>query len=236
MATQAIEQAPGSRAGAAAADPKKGKRGVLILAIAGIVAGVAAGLFGVGPMLAKRKARRPRRLRRPKLKIASVTHAIENLVLNPAGSGGTRFLMVTATFELKDGGAEQHHEGPRRRGSRPHPRAARQEDRRGADATSRSARRSRRKCSTSSRRSSRRARPQGVLPAVRDPMTAPRTPQHLAAAVADRHRSDDAGAQLPERPIGHARRRPTSRSTISVARTASRRSVCARSRRCTAAS
>jgi flagellar FliL protein len=37
----------------------------------------------------------------------AVIHAIENLVLNPAGSGGTRFLMVTATFELKDGGADQ---------------------------------------------------------------------------------------------------------------------------------
>jgi flagellar FliL protein len=27
-------------------------------------------------------------------------------VLNPAGSNGTRFLMVSATFELKDGGIE----------------------------------------------------------------------------------------------------------------------------------
>jgi flagellar FliL protein len=36
-----------------------------------------------------------------------VTHAIENLVLNPAGSNGSRFLMVTATFELKDASTEE---------------------------------------------------------------------------------------------------------------------------------
>lgn len=29
-------------------------------------------------------------------------------MLNPAGSGGTHFLMVTATFELKDAAAEEY--------------------------------------------------------------------------------------------------------------------------------
>jgi flagellar FliL protein len=38
---------------------------------------------------------------------SSVTHSVDNLVLNPAGTGGARFLMVTATFELKDGGVGQ---------------------------------------------------------------------------------------------------------------------------------
>lgn len=104
MATQAIEQ--GTPAGEAVAPaPQKKGRGVLILAIAGIAAGAAAGLFGVGPLLAKRRSAAPPA---PKAEavVASVTHAIENLVLNPAGSNGTRFLMVTASFELKDGGAE----------------------------------------------------------------------------------------------------------------------------------
>lgn len=32
----------------------------------------------------------------------AVTHAIDNLVLNPAGSNGTRFLMVTVAFALRD--------------------------------------------------------------------------------------------------------------------------------------
>jgi flagellar protein FliL len=108
MATQAIEQTPAPVAGAGeAVAPTKGKRTVLILAVAGIAAGAAAGLFVAGPMLAKRRAAPHAEKASADTPSTSVVHAIENLVLNPAGSGGTRFLMVTATFELKDGGAEQ---------------------------------------------------------------------------------------------------------------------------------
>src|SRR5947209_7121194 len=101
MATQAIESAPaGDDAGSSAASdaPKSSsKRSVLILAIAGVAAGAATGLFGVGPVLAKRRSAS---VAAPKTEVAaktSVAHSVENLVLNPAGSGGTRFLMVTAT-------------------------------------------------------------------------------------------------------------------------------------------
>jgi flagellar FliL protein len=104
MATQAIEQAPATAEGSEEASPK-GKRGVMLFAAIGIAAGFAAGLFGIGPILAsKRTAAPPKHVEEA---AASVVHPIENLVLNPAGSGGTRFLMVTATFELKDGGTEQ---------------------------------------------------------------------------------------------------------------------------------
>jgi len=107
MATQAIEQEPETPATDAAAAPKKGSRGVLILAIVGIAAGAAAGLFGLGPVLAKRRAAAPHPAKAvSEVPKAAVTHVIENLVLNPAGSGGTRFLMVTASFELKDTGTE----------------------------------------------------------------------------------------------------------------------------------
>jgi len=102
MATQAIEQAPAENAEAAA---PKGKRTVLLLAVAGILAGGAAGFLGVGPVLAKRRAAAP--AVKHEEPAAAVLHAVDNLVLNPAGSNGTRFLMVTATFEVKDGGAEQ---------------------------------------------------------------------------------------------------------------------------------
>ena len=55
MATQAIEEV--SEAGAEDAAPAApGKRNLIILAVAGLVAGTAAGLFGVGPILAKKKA------------------------------------------------------------------------------------------------------------------------------------------------------------------------------------
>jgi flagellar protein FliL len=100
MATQAIEQVPETDE---AAVPAKGKRGVLILAVAGVLAGVAAGLFGAGPVLAKRRATSaaaaPKKAEAPS---TAINHAIENLVLNPAGSNGTRFLMVTAAFQVKD--------------------------------------------------------------------------------------------------------------------------------------
>ena len=113
MATQAIESVPSGDAddeSATAETPKApSKRNVLILAIAGLLAGSAAGLFGIGPVLAKRKAATvaTHKTEGAVEKTPAVTHSIENLVLNPAGSGGTRFLMVTATFELKDGGIEQ---------------------------------------------------------------------------------------------------------------------------------
>ena len=106
MATEAIATAPVGEA--ASAPAKSGKKGIIILALAGLVAGAPTGLFVTGPLLAKRTASSAHE--KPKaekgLENSSVTHAIENLVLNPAGSNGTRFLMVSATFELKDSGIE----------------------------------------------------------------------------------------------------------------------------------
>lgn len=104
MATQAIEQASETDAAAA---PAKGGRSVLILAVAGLAAGSAAGLFGIGPVLAKRRAETPAAPAKPaEVASTAVPHEVANLVLNPAGSNGTRFLMVTATFQLKDAAAE----------------------------------------------------------------------------------------------------------------------------------
>jgi flagellar protein FliL len=106
MATEAIENvAVGGVDAGASAPAKSGKRGILILAIAGVAAGAATGLFVTGPLLAKRRetaAAAPK----PTLEAAAAVHSVENLVLNPAGSGGTRFLMVTATFQIRDGGVE----------------------------------------------------------------------------------------------------------------------------------
>jgi flagellar FliL protein len=75
-----------------------------MLAIAGVIAGSGVGMFGVGPVLAKRRTAPPPKVEEVK---SAVVHALDNLVLNPAGSSGTRFLMVTAAFELKDAGTEQ---------------------------------------------------------------------------------------------------------------------------------
>ena len=102
MATQAIEEV--SEAGAEDAAPAApGKRNLIILAVAGLVAGTAAGLFGVGPILAKKKAEKAVVEHTPEPKGgAAITNKIENIVLNPAGTNGQRFLMVTAAFQVKD--------------------------------------------------------------------------------------------------------------------------------------
>ena len=106
MATQAIEQTEEGPE-AAAAPAVKSSKTTLILAVVGILAGAAAGLFALGPMLAKRSGGHAPAAKAAEQANSFVVHAVENLVLNPAGSGGTRFLMVNATFELKDGGTEQ---------------------------------------------------------------------------------------------------------------------------------
>ena len=91
----------------------------MMFAVLGLVAGLAGGMFGLGPILAAKKAAAPAAAEEKKAEKGggekgeggegggATVHAIDNLVLNPAGSNGTRFLMVTATFQLKDGGAEQ---------------------------------------------------------------------------------------------------------------------------------
>jgi flagellar FliL protein len=106
MATEAIEDISAAEdAAAPKAHGDSRTRNLLLLAVAGVIAGSAVGLFGVGPLLAHRKASPPApKAQEPR---SAVTHSLDNLVLNPAGSGGTRFLMVTAAFELKDAGAEQ---------------------------------------------------------------------------------------------------------------------------------
>lgn len=94
---------------AAAAPPAKGK--VMMMAVGGLVVGLAAGFLGVGPVLAKNKAATPAKVEAKAEKAegeggkegaGAAVWPIENLVLNPAGSNGARFLMVNATFELKD--------------------------------------------------------------------------------------------------------------------------------------
>jgi flagellar protein FliL len=106
MATEAIEQVPAAEE-TAPAKSGGGSRNMIMLAVAGLIAGSGVGLFGVGPVLAKRKAAHPAAAPKVEEVKSAVTHALENLVLNPAGSGGTRFLMVTAAFELKDAATEQ---------------------------------------------------------------------------------------------------------------------------------
>lgn len=78
-----------------------------MLAAAGLLAGAPAGLLATGSLFATRPAAAATGAPRAETPPTAVTHAIENLMLNPAESGGRRFLVVTATFELKDASAEE---------------------------------------------------------------------------------------------------------------------------------
>src|SRR5262249_1410852 len=107
MATQATEQAPAAEGTEVPAPATNNKKMILTLGGGGLRGGGAVGLFVVGPMLAKKRAAAPPPKPAAEAAATPVVHAIENLVLNPAGTGGARFLMATATFELKDGGVDQ---------------------------------------------------------------------------------------------------------------------------------
>ena len=108
MATQAIDQVPEAE-GAVAAPSAGAKKSIMIMAIAGVLAGAGAGFFVAGPVLAAKKpaAAPAAKDKKGEHTEAAVSHSVENLVLNPAGTNGSRFLMVTANFQLKDGGVEQ---------------------------------------------------------------------------------------------------------------------------------
>jgi flagellar protein FliL len=94
--------------------PKRKTIALVATIVAGLAAGGAAGLFVLGPTLAHKaqaQAATPAKSEKKpgeiskEADVAKVLHAVDNLVLNPANSGGTRFLMVNATFELKDASA-----------------------------------------------------------------------------------------------------------------------------------
>src|SRR5688500_4958304 len=93
---------------------KKGKATLVIALTIGMVGGAAIGSFVVGPLVATS----------PEGETAAAecacaeeghgapapaaVHTIENIVINPAQSGGTRFLMASVGFGLTDAhGAEQ---------------------------------------------------------------------------------------------------------------------------------
>ena len=99
----------------------KGKSTALIaVVIVGLLVGGGLGVFVTGPIIAKRFHSDPTAATAKagakdeksgkdagKDAAAMTLHVVDNLVLNPAGSGGTRFLMVNATFEMKDAAAEE---------------------------------------------------------------------------------------------------------------------------------
>jgi flagellar FliL protein len=102
----------------AATDAAPNKPGMMVLIgclVAGLVVGGAGGAFALGPVLAK-KFSAPKATtetasdeksegehgEKGEKKAANTVHMMENLVLNPSGSNGTRFLMAAVAAEVKD--------------------------------------------------------------------------------------------------------------------------------------
>jgi flagellar FliL protein len=110
---------------------RKAPKGAVLIGVlvGGLAVGVGAGLFAIGPMVAKSSgyvvtadsthaegeegaegeggehgaaAGGEHGGKEGEAAGASNLHLIDNLVLNPAGSGGTRFLMVAAAIEFKE--------------------------------------------------------------------------------------------------------------------------------------
>jgi flagellar FliL protein len=100
------------------ASPRKPAMMIVIASlVGGLVLGALGGSFALGPMIAKKLAA-PKSAEaatadesesgdkghdgKGEKKAGSVVLMMENLVLNPSGSNGTRFLMVAVAAEVKD--------------------------------------------------------------------------------------------------------------------------------------
>jgi flagellar protein FliL len=112
------ETKPAAEEGASAPATGGGKKKLVLISIlvGGLVAGTALGLFVVGPKFVGAPEAHAATTDSTEHEdgeaeggedgeggAESSLHVIENIVLNPARSGGTRFLMMGAAFEAKDG-------------------------------------------------------------------------------------------------------------------------------------
>lgn len=108
------------------AEGGEAKKGGKLLMVGGLVGGLAlgsvAGLFVLGPRLAPSPAHaataKPAEKKEGEGKDgegkkgeAAPVYQIDNLVLNPAGSGGTRFLLMSVALEVKDAAAAESLKG-----------------------------------------------------------------------------------------------------------------------------
>ncbi|MBI1809875.1 MAG: flagellar basal body-associated FliL family protein [Gemmatimonadetes bacterium] len=92
-----------------AAPPAKSKLGIVII-IAALTVGVGMGAFVAGPTIAKRFVHKPDSATVVKEARAEAEKAgkeapvllLDNLVLNPANSGGQRFLLVSVGVQVSD--------------------------------------------------------------------------------------------------------------------------------------
>jgi len=76
---------------------------LVVVPIVLAVVGLGFGLGVIGPVLARREqVANAATLKAASKNTTGTVHLLENLVLNPAGTGGTRFLMVSVAIETRD--------------------------------------------------------------------------------------------------------------------------------------
>jgi len=79
--------------------PSSTRKAIMVAAIFAVVGGAGGAAF-IGPRIARSMAKAPVAADTTKIAEGSI-HLIENLVLNPAGTSGTRFLMAAVAIETK---------------------------------------------------------------------------------------------------------------------------------------
>lgn len=82
---------------------------LIIVVVVGLIVGAGVGGFVAGPAIASRLHGAPASAAKPEAgkgkdgkDVVKVLRVVDNLVLNPAGTDGSRYLMLTATFEVRD--------------------------------------------------------------------------------------------------------------------------------------
>ncbi len=111
MATASLPTAPETAEGAAEAPAGGGKKLTILGAIAGLALGGAVGAFVIAPKLAPASdvaevvVEEEGAGHEGEAKVAAAVHSVDNLVVNPANTGGSRFLLVTVSIVGKDAAA-----------------------------------------------------------------------------------------------------------------------------------
>jgi flagellar basal body-associated protein FliL len=99
-----MSEEPKEPVAAAPPTPKKsGKVVIIAVAAVALIAGAGAGIFVLGPRLAPhREVAQDTAKPEPPSSNHKVILNVENLIANPAGSLGNRFLMASVAFEVAD--------------------------------------------------------------------------------------------------------------------------------------
>lgn len=113
-----MESAAELPAGSATEVAPTSKMPLIMVVAVGLLVGAGVGAFVAGPAIARRLHGAPAAAEKADAKgehakdkdgkePGKVLRVVDNLVLNPAGTDGARYLMLTAAFEVKDAASDE---------------------------------------------------------------------------------------------------------------------------------